>query len=912
MVYRLIPLFLLFLSGLHGLHAATYYVRSGAPEGGDGLSDTTAFNDLNDVSTLALQPGDNVYFKRGSSWTGRLFINARSGTAQNQILISAYGDPAEPAPFINGVGGGEAVHLKNTNHLIFEHFRISNYRVDAAGEAVEPNAAGEGIEFASNNQRYGVKLEANAGGDIVGLVFRNNVINHVYGKMDKGAGIQGGGAGLVIRGAGSGVVGTPERKEGRFTSLIIEDNHIHDCVRNGIWGVYDYASDNHPSDPTKDVPFHHYHQGVEIRRNLIERVPGDGMIIWGCEGAIVEFNMLRDFTNLTHYSGNAAIALWTIKSKDCIIQHNQVTDHKAEHDGQAFDADFDSKGTTFQYNFSADNLGGFALVIGGTSHMRFLDPSTRDITFRYNLSFNDGFRVESGVAKFANFGPAFHFTGDIQNTWIYNNTFYLEKKPLSVDKELFYFETWPNGTATDIFVRNNVFFGTEDMGVDPTNSVNLALNSNLYYRISAPSVESNYIAGTISSANDYDLLLTDPLQRSQIGAPVPADDPQEDFFGNAVLPNGLGAYAGEALDWVEMSDRLVETVATLEIQQAITNVTIEVINLLDETLDIYQPGDLPAGSQYLFDMSGEPQGVYYFLVYAAEFGLEPVAKKFVKIDPFEGGPGEPLRFDSIECEAYLTASGVQIEGTAANARVASFDPNDWFMIPGVDFGSGADGIEVLLATARNGASFEIRLGAPTGTTLGTVSINSTGGWATANEATFYAPLTPTSGVHDLYFYGITAGNPGQNNIGKLNRFNLTLSNPMLNTPPTVSITGPGSASTFTAGDTISFSATADDAQDGSLTGAWSSDIDGALGTGNSLSLNTLSIGTHTITFAASDAEGETAADSIVVTVEPAPIIFPTLECEDYTDAFGVQAEGGGAQSARRQVRPERLVHDSQR
>ena len=76
----------------------------------------------------------------------------------------------------------------------------------------------------------------------------------------------------------------------------------------------------------------------------------------------------------------------------------------------------------------------------------------------------------------------------------------------------------------------------------------------------------------------------------------------------------------------------------------------------------------------------------------------------------------------------------------------------------------------------------------------------------------------------------------------------------INTPPAVTVESPRDNSIFLPGQEISFEATATDLQDGVLADGciWTSDLDGPLGNGCSLSLATLSTGVHTITVTASD------------------------------------------------------------
>ncbi|GAB4196615.1 MAG: hypothetical protein Tsb002_30080 [Wenzhouxiangellaceae bacterium] len=89
-----------------------------------------------------------------------------------------------------------------------------------------------------------------------------------------------------------------------------------------------------------------------------------------------------------------------------------------------------------------------------------------------------------------------------------------------------------------------------------------------------------------------------------------------------------------------------------------------------------------------------------------------------------------------------------------------------------------------------------------------------------------------------------------------------------NTAPQVSISSPTNGSSFSAGASITFSASASDAEDGDLSTLidWQSDVDGALGSGASFSLSSLSAGSHQITASVSDSGSLTAQDQISLTI----------------------------------------------
>ena len=85
-----------------------------------------------------------------------------------------------------------------------------------------------------------------------------------------------------------------------------------------------------------------------------------------------------------------------------------------------------------------------------------------------------------------------------------------------------------------------------------------------------------------------------------------------------------------------------------------------------------------------------------------------------------------------------------------------------------------------------------------------------------------------------------------------------------NEAPIVTITAPPDGSRISERDSIVFTATAMDAEDGDLSAdvVWTSSKDGRIGTGASIAVTGLSRGRHTIEAEVTDAAGQSGSDTI--------------------------------------------------
>lgn len=111
-----------------------------------------------------------------------------------------------------------------------------------------------------------------------------------------------------------------------------------------------------------------------------------------------------------------------------------------------------------------------------------------------------------------------------------------------------------------------------------------------------------------------------------------------------------------------------------------------------------------------------------------------------------------------------------------------------------------------------------------------------------------------------------------------------------NSRPVATIVGLAANASFLAGDTITFTATATDTEDGELGGTslvWTSSLDGRFGTGSPCQIDTLSVNTHLIILTATDSEGAVGADTatVIISVNNIPVVIITSPADSST--FGI-------------------------
>lgn len=463
---------------------ATYYGDSNTGDDArSGTSQTEAWKSLAPVNTHVFQPGDQLLFKAGSSFSGQLCPQGSGAEVDGKILpitIGKFGDG--PLPRLDGEGKfPDTLLLRNV-----EFWEVSDLEITNLGTNRAP-------------WRTGIRVVTDGFGTMRHIQLRNLFVHDVNGDLRK----EQEGCGIFFE--------SRSRNQSRFDDLLIENCRVVRTDRNGIC----------QRNGSRTRSLH-----VVIRGNQLEDIGGDGIKLWGSNGGIIESNVIHGGRMRCD---DYAAGIWPFDCDDTLIQFNEVSGMKGTKDGQGFDSDYLCRRSLFQYNYSHDNAGGFFLICSpGRSY-------NEDTVIRYNISQNDG----------VNSARVFHISG-ATNTKIYNNTIYVgpqQNLPLLLFNDwaggsardtffynnIFYVDgrvTYDWGKSRNTVFENNVFYGTHaPLPVDAFGSTNQPALANLGSGGDGFSTLGGYELRN-ASACPPGKIIPDNGGRDFFGHPVPTNRPQ--------------------------------------------------------------------------------------------------------------------------------------------------------------------------------------------------------------------------------------------------------------------------------------------------------------------------------------------------------------------------------------------------
>lgn len=445
-----------------------YYISSlNGDNSNDATTEDKAWETLDKLVGVDLQPGDRVLLESGSVFNGFIHLKDVSGTKENPIEITKYGGEAKP--IINGDGEGVWYQdyvqpMDNSGHrskgyvsstvLLYDtdFIKINNLEITNKSDDFDYLSASDKVS--ARMDRTGVAAIAKNGGTMESIYLEDLYIHYVDGNIqDKH--MNNGGIQMNV----SKPDNESETGIARYDDIVIRGCHVKDVSRAGIVMGYTYNHGKFNGAAIDDETVKKYgHTNILIEENYVQNSGNDAICVMYSYRPLIQKNVSdRAGVDMLEYSywQNFCATIWPWKCKDAIFQNNEAFDTIGQNngDGQAWDIDW-SDGTVYQYNYSHNNGGGAMLIC--------LNEAYNGV-FRYNISQND---LNSLIT----------FQGN-PLAKIYNNVFYVDG-----DRETRIHHPQPGKRGGQGYLANNIFYNISTGNPnDEWEPGNQQFTHNLYY-----------------------------------------------------------------------------------------------------------------------------------------------------------------------------------------------------------------------------------------------------------------------------------------------------------------------------------------------------------------------------------------------------------------------------------------------
>ncbi len=427
--------------------AKTIYVDSeNGRDTNSGTSQDQPLKSLYAASQKTYAPGSEILLKAGCSFSGSLNIKG-SGNLIKPILVSSYGNGEKPV--VNARGGAA---------------------ISATGEYINIT----GLKITNKMGSQGINFTVSKPGASRGIKVTNCEFEDINVNFTNTAHAA---CGVYFKATG--------RQPSWFDGIVVENNKFNHVARCGIVVTTDWCARvrsqewGHKNDVDKGERY--AIKNLVIRNNNMNEIGGDGIFITGCDGAMVEKNVISNSGLFKNMGEIHWASIWCHSCDDCIFQYNEVygnSGKNAGYDLQAFDSDISNRDCIFQYNYSHDNDGGFMLLCSNDAVNPENGPATATTgtIVRYNLSVNDGAEGLSVI----------DITSSIYDSQIYNNTIYCGKNNV----KLVNFANYDGGSdqSKNTVFKNNIFYAKK--GVNVTFGIkkleSASFDNNVFYNIEPP------------------------------------------------------------------------------------------------------------------------------------------------------------------------------------------------------------------------------------------------------------------------------------------------------------------------------------------------------------------------------------------------------------------------------------------
>ncbi|MCL6258260.1 right-handed parallel beta-helix repeat-containing protein [Aquiflexum sp. TKW24L] len=378
---------------------------------------------LSKVGDLNLQPGDRILLAAGEVFYGTLVLENCHGSFDRPILIDTYnaaGKAQHEKAKIDATGNLNGIHVQNSSFI-----RVRNLEITANGPSGNQS---------EGNMRVGILIDTKNIGKIENIHFENMDVHDIFYEA-KG----------FTRDAAEVKSANGTQKYGWGIRLIASDPAS--SIENVLISNSKISNVSHTGIKLTGANQQNIRQ-IRITNNQIFQTGGPGIQMSGVKYVYVAENEVN-------YSGSdddsrkwgRGSGLWTWTSSNVLIEKNRFLNANGPGDSAGAHIDFNCDNIVLQYNFSANNAGGFCEILG----------NNYNCAYRFNISVNDGHRIKGENGAFQE-GKIFWLSGyqgekkerkGPVNSYFYNNTIYVKSgqtSKIAIDNR-----------SKGILIANNIF-----------------------------------------------------------------------------------------------------------------------------------------------------------------------------------------------------------------------------------------------------------------------------------------------------------------------------------------------------------------------------------------------------------------------------------------------------------------------
>ena len=424
----------------------SYFVDCSQPNNGEG-TEASPWNNLAAASSRSYQPGDTIYFKRGTTCNG-MFAPTGSGSTSTPITATAYG--AGQLPVIDGgATNNAAVYLVNQSYWTIENLDLR-----------------EGYN-------WGLVAKALNGTSIYGLTIQN-VIATAASSVAKQRALTGE-IGLLADGTDNSTI-----NDVNISNVTAGDTKAGEgiFVKAGPHGVY-YGAKG---------------QNISITNSRVSNVYGDGILVTDAESVSITHNIVTESGECPDCTGSTPGALWVWNSVNVEMAWNESYKNTSwGGDGGGMDIDYFNRNVIVEHNYIHDNKGYCVSVFGAEKQV------TYKAIVRFNVCSNND--SQPNTTQKGDFLVSTWNGGSLNGVQIYNNTSYWTA-PLPDNYELTVNGASFSGTLRNFFFNNLIYTPLEHPYLVNSPGA-MELDYNLYFSPVASEYTFMYKGTAWNSFSDY-------------------------------------------------------------------------------------------------------------------------------------------------------------------------------------------------------------------------------------------------------------------------------------------------------------------------------------------------------------------------------------------------------------------------